>query len=114
LLQDLADNEGISVVQSGGEGGFVALAGPDALDGVDYAPVALLELTKETFDRGAGLGVAVGGGGDGLKDWGELLQDLGGGGAAGRGYPTAGRLPPRSRTTSRCASLAQSGRPTCE
>ena len=35
LLQDLADDEGFSIVESGGEGGFVPLAGPDALDGVD-------------------------------------------------------------------------------
>jgi hypothetical protein len=47
LLQDLADDEGVGVVQASDEGCFVPLAGPDALDGVDDAPDELEQVVLE-------------------------------------------------------------------
>ena len=54
MLQDFADDEGAVGVYAGGEGCFVALAGPDALDGIDDAPAALLELIERGLDCCAG------------------------------------------------------------
>ncbi len=70
-------------VQDGGQGGRVALAGEDALDGGGDAPVAFFELGQDLFDLGAGLRAVLVGpvascdGGDIVEKGGEVTQDLG-------------------------------------
>lgn len=83
VLQDAADEGGAVGVEVSREGGRVALAGEDALDGGGDAPVLLFELGQDLFDLSAGFrtvlvgAVAFGDGGDATQDGIEAPQDLG-------------------------------------